>query len=105
MMRLTLPSRGEFRTRKRHRDVVECTPEEQAKLWEQACRARWRALALTIKAKLVAIDEGVETVEEAFLAHMVVADAGKSKRFGEIIINQMIAHQNGGGRLLLGSGA
>ena len=35
--------------------------------WEQACRQRWRALALVIKAKLEAIDAEISTFEEEFL--------------------------------------
>lgn len=42
--------------------------------WEKACRRKWRALLLAIKAKLVAVDEGIETFEEAFLAHVVLPD-------------------------------
>lgn len=37
-------------------------------------RERWRALFLSIKAKLVSVDTGIETFEEAFLAHVVLAD-------------------------------
>lgn len=37
-------------------------------------RQRWRALLLSIKAKLVSVDTGIETFEEAFLAHVVLAD-------------------------------
>lgn len=38
---------------------------------------RWRALALGIKGKLVLVDEQIETVEEAFYAH-VVTPSGKT---------------------------
>jgi hypothetical protein len=34
-------------------------------------RRRWRALVLVIKARLEAVAEGVETFDEAFLAHIV----------------------------------
>lgn len=37
-------------------------------------RRRWRALLLTIKAKLAAVDDGIETFDEAFLAHIVMPD-------------------------------
>lgn len=104
MMRLELPARRDFASKIKHRWRVDCSAEEQAKRWEQACRERWRALALVLKAKLVSVESKVETIEEAFLAHMVVNDAGKSRRFSEVIIAQMVAHQNGGGQLLLGSG-
>lgn len=42
--------------------------------WEQACRQRWRALALVIKAKLEAVEAGITTVEDEFLAHTVLPD-------------------------------
>lgn len=42
--------------------------------WEQACRQRWRALALAIKAKLEAVEAGIATFEEEFLAHIVLPD-------------------------------
>jgi hypothetical protein len=40
-------------------------------------RQKWRALCLSIKAKLVSVDTGIETFEEAFLAHVVLADGQK----------------------------
>lgn len=43
--------------------------EDMIKHWEQACRQKWRALALSIKGKLVSIDEGVSTFEDEFLAY------------------------------------
>lgn len=42
--------------------------------WEQACRQKWRALALVIKAKLEAVEAGITTVEDEFLAHTVLPD-------------------------------
>ena len=40
--------------------------------WEKACRQRWRALALVIKAKLEAVETGITEFEEEFLAHIVL---------------------------------
>lgn len=42
--------------------------------WEQACRARWRALFLCIKAKLESVEAGIETFEDSFLAHIQMPD-------------------------------
>lgn len=42
--------------------------------WEQAQRQRWRALALVIKAKLEAVEAEITTVEQEFLAHIVLPD-------------------------------
>lgn len=46
--------------------------EEKYKIWEQACRQRWRALALVVKAKLEAVECGITTFEEEFYAHIVM---------------------------------
>lgn len=40
--------------------------------YEQSIRQRWRALALAIKAKLEAVESGITTFEEEFLAHVVL---------------------------------
>lgn len=40
--------------------------------WEQASRQRWRALALVIKAKLEAVETGITSFEDEFLAHIVL---------------------------------
>lgn len=40
--------------------------------WEQACRARWRSLALVIKAKLEAVEAGITEFETEFLGNIVV---------------------------------
>lgn len=42
--------------------------------WEKACRQRWRALALVIKAKLEAVESGITAFEDEFLAHIVMPD-------------------------------
>lgn len=40
----------------------------------QGRREKWRALLLSIKAKLVSVEGGIETFEEAFMAHVVMPD-------------------------------
>lgn len=42
--------------------------------WDQACRQRWRALALVIKAKLEAVASGIALFEDEFLAQTVLPD-------------------------------
>jgi hypothetical protein len=42
--------------------------------WEQACRSSWRSLLLVIKAKLEAVSAGITTIEQEFLAHIVLPD-------------------------------
>lgn len=50
------------------------TMDAADKAWEQACRQKWRALALVIKAKLEAVAAGITTVEDEFLAHTMLPD-------------------------------
>lgn len=40
--------------------------------WEQACRQRWRALALSIKSKLESAESGIEEFETAFMGQVVM---------------------------------
>ncbi|WP_199520077.1 hypothetical protein [Fulvimarina endophytica] len=40
----------------------------------QVICSRWRALGLVIKAKLESVDAGIETLEDAFMAHIVMPD-------------------------------
>jgi hypothetical protein len=42
--------------------------------WEQATRQMWRALLLVVKAKLEAIDAGISTFEQEFLAFITLPD-------------------------------
>ena len=51
------------------------SPTAAAAAYDQAVRQRWRALALVIKAKLEAVAAGIATIEEEFLAHIVLPDA------------------------------
>lgn len=48
--------------------------EQVRKAWEQACRQRWRALALVIKAKLEAVEAGITTFEREFFANILLPD-------------------------------
>lgn len=80
-----------FRAHDRHIRFVLPMPDPQAReftrhergartataaeaLYDQAVRQRWRALALVVKAKLEAVDAGIVTFEEEFLAHVVLPD-------------------------------
>lgn len=59
---------------------------KQHEKWEQACRQRWRALALAIKAKLEAVESGITTFEEEFLSHIVMANG---QTIGEYVVPQV----------------
>jgi hypothetical protein len=50
------------------------TPIQARAAWEQACKAHWRALALLIKAKLAAVEAGVVTLDDEFLAAVLLPD-------------------------------
>ena len=52
------------------------TAAAQRSAWEQACRKRWRALLLIIRAKLEAVESGITTLESEFLANIVLPDGG-----------------------------
>lgn len=67
---LPLPSRDERRFQMHSRGQRTATQAEA--LWEQACRQRWRALSLVIKAKLEAIESGIATFEDEFLAYTML---------------------------------
>jgi hypothetical protein len=45
---------------------------KQKALLDQAVRSSWRALLLVIKAKLEAVETGITTFEDEFLAHLVL---------------------------------
>lgn len=47
---------------------------EQEAMYQQAVRERWRALALVIKAKLEAVETGIVSFEQEFLAHVQLPD-------------------------------
>lgn len=46
--------------------------DRRMEAYEQEVRQRWRALALSIKAKLEAVETGITQFEEEFYAHIVL---------------------------------
>ena len=78
------------------------TAEQSVKAWEQACRQRWRALALVIKAKLEAVESGITTFDVEFLPHMIVPGG---KVFHEVALPAVAqAYETGRMPPLLGGG-
>ena len=67
---LPMPDKELFRKTPSGRERSQEWAIEQA--WEQAGRQRWRALALAIKAKLEAVESGITSFEEEFMAHVVM---------------------------------
>lgn len=51
---------------------LERTPAAAQAAYDQAVKQRFRALLLVIKAKLEAVESGITTLEDEFLAHTVI---------------------------------
>lgn len=78
---ITLDGRGYIRT-----------SDNQEKAYQQEVRQRWRALALCIKAKLEAVECGIATFEEEFLAHIIMPNG---QTVGNWLIPEIqIAYEN-----------
>jgi len=88
---LPLPKQDEFRLTPKRRNKR--SQSDQHSAWEQACRQRWRALLLSIKAKLEAVESQIATFEEEFMAHVV--DPQTNKTLKEIVLPQIEANYNG----------
>jgi hypothetical protein len=73
MFELKLPDQTEKRFQRDGRGST-VGPAKRMEKWEQACRQCWRALALVIKAKLEAVETGITSFEDEFLAHIVMPD-------------------------------
>jgi hypothetical protein len=74
---VALPAEETFQTVVRRGRKVKATELQAQTAREQAEKERWRALALAIKARLISIETGIETWQEAFLAHVVVPGDGR----------------------------
>lgn len=76
--RLPLPAKDEhrfvYRKANQYGGEVENAKDTQLNLWVQACRERWRALHLCIKAKLESVEQNIESFDDAFLAHIQMPD-------------------------------
>lgn len=86
---LPLPSKSEFRYTPARRFTR--TPEQMEAAWREGCAERWRALALTIKSKVVSVETGIETFEQSFMAHIVAP--GDERTVGEIVLPQVQAQR------------
>lgn len=61
-----------FEAQKRHIKITVPLPPGDSDKEKQQARQRWRALLLVIKAKLESVEIGIETLEEAFYANIVM---------------------------------
>lgn len=71
------------------------------KAWEQACRSRWRALLLIIRAKLEAVDSGITTLEREFMPDVLLPSG---ETIGEVVERQRPILDGGGSLRLLPGG-
>lgn len=92
---LPLPDKDDYKTRKRRGWDIDCTQDEQHKLWEQACRSRWRSLFLVVKARLEACDAGISTIEREFMPDIVVPGTG-GLTIGDSVLPQLPDIAKGG---------
>jgi len=63
-----------FEANKRHIKITVPIPPGENDKEKQHARQKWRALLLVIKAKLESVESGIETLEEAFYANIVLPD-------------------------------
>lgn len=68
---ILLPYAGDPRYRKDHRGWIR-SPGSIEKAVDQEMRQRWRALLLVIKAKLEAVELGISSFEDEFMAHILL---------------------------------
>lgn len=92
--RVPLPELAEFRRRRINQHATRpATPAETQADWAQAVSQRWRALLLVIKAKLESVESGIETFEQAFMAHLVLPSGATVSEWAVPQIEQ--AYQTG----------
>lgn len=70
--RLPFPTIDQMPTR--NGNNVTLTNQQRRDRLDQRIRQRGRALLLVIKAKIESVESGIETIEQAFLAHVVMAN-------------------------------
>ena len=76
---LELPDPEDFRLTN-HSPPEERSARAQREAHDQACRQKWRALLLVVKAKLEAVSAGISTLEAEFLANIVPARQQQRRR-------------------------
>lgn len=74
--------------------------QASVKTYQQLCRSRWRCLVLAIKAKLECVESGITTLEQEFLAHIVLPNG---QTVGSVMLPQIaVSYQSGKMPPLLG---
>lgn len=87
---LPLPTVDQFKKSEKGRAR---TDAQAFTAYEQACRQRWRALLLCIKAKLESAQSGIEAFETAFMGQIVMPNG---KTMEELALPQIkLAYESG----------
>lgn len=90
---LKMPSRNEPQFWKTPGRGLRRNSQQAYEAWEQATRQRWRALVLVVKAKLEAVEAGIATFEQEFMAHIVLPNG---QTVGDYVVPQIAAAYEGG---------
>lgn len=85
---LPLPLRDNFKVK--YGTSLRIATQEQ---FDKAVRECYRALVLTIKAKLQSVESGIETMDEAFMAQMVIADGRTMSEWAKPQLEQLYGGQ------------
>ncbi len=72
--------------------MLRITVKQQTDQHEQEVRALWRALAIVIKAKLVAVEAGISTIEKEFLADLLLPNEQRLGAWLETQIQEVYTH-------------
>jgi hypothetical protein len=90
---VTMPTMAECYLR---RDGGRMGDVQAKQSYEKQVRSAWRSLYLVIKGKLESIEMGIETIEEVFMAQLVLSDG---KTLAEVVLPQLES-----GQLMLSGG-
>jgi len=91
-----LPDPNDPKFRRIKGSYLERTAAGVAKVVEQEERTRWRALLLVIKAKLEAVESGIATFEDEFLAHTMLPNQQTVAQY----IGPMVSEVYASGKML-----
>lgn len=86
---LKLPAREDKRFTRSPGGRYQLSEPQQLAAWEQACRQKWRALLLVIKAKFEAVTASISIFDDEFLAQIVDPMTGKT--IAEHIVPAIVA--------------
>lgn len=85
MMRVMFPDLASFTATETGRPRSDAVARDE---WGKECRRKMRCLAAVIKAKLIAVDDAVATIEQEFLPYIVLPDG---RNIGDVLIPRLPA--------------